>query len=395
VDLGRVFLGRGERKGESVKYRSMGKVPVSVSALGFGCMRLPTLGAPEEVDVDRSIEMIRHAIDEGVNYCDSAYAYHGGASEPTLGRALAGGYRERVHVATKMPQWLVEKSGDFDRYFEEQCGRLQTERIDFYLLHNLREERWPILRSLGVADWIERSKASGRIGYIGFSFHESFPVFQEFIDSYDGWDFCQIQYNYMNEEVQAGTRGLAYAAGKGLGVVIMEPLLGGKLANPPDAVQRIMEAAPSRRTPAGWALQWLWNRPEISLVLSGMSTMEQVKENLRSASLSGVGSLTAEEMEVLEQARREFASLVPIPCTRCGYCMPCPQGVDIPRNLEIYNEGVVHSNLEFSKIMYRNVLSEKYQAARCVECRECEEKCPQQIEIADWMKRIEGELGGA
>lgn len=378
-----------------MQYRRMGRLDLHVSALGFGCMRLPVRGNWEEVDEGLTTDLLRHAIDQGVNYLDTAYGYHGGKSEMVIGRALENGYRERTYIATKLPHWLVRTREDLDRIFQEQLSRLRTERIDFYLLHNLQAERWPFLRQLGVLEWLEQLKARGEIGYIGFSFHETFPVFKGFLDSYDGWDFCQIQYNYANEEVQAGTRGLLYASGKGLGVVVMEPLLGGKLANPPARVREIMDASPFRRTPADWSLRWLWNRPEVSVVLSGMNAMEQLQENIGSACTSGVGSLSQGEMDLLERVKLEFASMIPIPCTGCGYCMPCPHGVDIPRNLENYNQGAIHDNFQFSKSLYMNVFSSRIRAGSCEGCGECEEKCPQRIEVASWMKRIHEELGGS
>ena len=378
-----------------MQYRRMGRLDLHVSALGFGCMRLPVKDNWEDVDEELTTELLRHAIDHGINYVDTAYGYHGGKSEVVVGKVLEDGYRERTYIATKLPHWLVRTREDLDRIFQEQLSRLRTERIDFYLLHHLQVERFPFLRHLGVLEWLEHLKAGGHIGYIGFSFHETFPAFKEILDSYDGWDFCQIQYNYVNEKVQAGTRGLLYASGKGLGVVVMEPLLGGKLANPPARVKEIMDASAFRRTPADWSLRWLWNRPEVSVVLSGMNAIDQLQENIHSACASGVDYLSQGEMDVLERVKREFASMIPIPCTGCGYCMPCPHGVDIPRNLENYNQGAIHDNLQFSRSLYMNVFSPKIRAGSCKGCVECEEKCPQQIQVASWMKRIHQEFGGS
>jgi len=371
-----------------VKYRRFGKLDWEVSALGFGCMRLPTRGEYSEVDEARAVEMIRYAIDHGVNYFDTAWGYHGGNSEIVLGRALQNGYRDRVRVATKLPSPLVETWDDFDRFLNRQLEKLQVEHIDFYLLHGLRKARWENLSRLNVQKWAEGAMADGRIGCLGFSFHDSTEVLKEIIDAYDGWTFCQIQYNYMNEEEQAGTEGLEYAASKGLAVVIMEPLLGGRLVNPPDAVQAVWDSAPRKRTPADWALQWLWNKPEVSVVLSGMSTLEQVQQNIASAAASGVNTLTAEELAVVARARDKYRELCPIPCTGCEYCMPCPNGVEIPRNFEVYNSGYMYNRPEEAREWYGR-MAEEGRASACVQCRECEEKCPQDILISEWMPYVD------
>ena len=237
-----------------MQYRKFGKLDWSVSALGFGCMRLPTLGAPANIDEPEATRMLHAAIDQGVNYVDTAYPYHGGQSEFFVGRALkAGNYRDRVKLATKLPCWKVETAQDFDLLLNEQLGKLQTDHIDFYLLHGLGKERWHKMRDLGVLAWSEKAIASGRIRHLGFSFHDTYDTFQEIVDAYDRWTFCQIQYNYMDIDNQAGTRGLQYAAGKGLAVVIMEPLLGGRLVNPPAPVQSVWDAAPEKRSAASFS----------------------------------------------------------------------------------------------------------------------------------------------
>lgn len=373
-----------------MQYRTFGRLDWKVSALGFGCMRLPIKGDdPANVDEPQAIRMLRYAIDHGVNYVDTAYPYHEGNSERVVGRALQDGYRERVKLATKLPCYLVETAEDFDGYFNEQLEKLQTDRIDFYLLHSLDHSRWPKVRDLGFLKWAEKSMADGRIGYIGFSFHDEYPVFKEIVDTYD-WALCQIQYNYMDIEKQAGARGLQYAASKGMAIVVMEPLLGGRLVDPPEPVQRIFDGAARKRTPADWALQWLWNQPEVSIVLSGMSAMIHVEENVASADVSGPGTLTAEDLALIEQVREKYRQFCPIPCTRCGYCMPCPNGVNIPRILEIYNEGVIYGNYNNARTWYNNErwLPEDGRASACIQCRECEELCPQHIPISEWMPRI-------
>ena len=398
---------RGEARGTAlekeriVKYRPFGRSGWKVSALGFGCMRLPIAGQPPVIDEPLATRMLRHAIDQGVNYVDTAYGYHGGESERFVGRVLRDGYRQKVRLATKMPTWLVKASTDFDRYLDEQLEKLQVDRIDFYLLHALNRDRWANVHGLGVLDWAERAVRDGRIGGLGFSFHDAYPVFQEIVDAYERWILCQIQYNYMDVANQAGTRGLQYAASKGLPVVIMEPLLGGKLVTPPPSVVECWDTAPARRSPADWALQWLWNQPEVSVVLSGMSAMEQVEENLASAGASEVGSLTAAELAVVDAVRELYRGLSPIPCTRCGYCMPCPSGVDIPGNLAMYCAGVMFGTPQTARRDYA-ILLRLYEAGmvpadtravRCVQCGACEEKCPQGIPIRQWMPVVHSVLG--
>ncbi|MCX7683105.1 MAG: aldo/keto reductase [Anaerolineae bacterium] len=377
-----------------MQYRRFGTLDWQVSALGFGCMRLPTIGGDHaKIDEPEATRMLHYAIDHGVNYIDTAYPYHGGNSESFLGRALQGGYRDRVKLATKLPCWLVESADDFDRFLNEQLQKLQTEHVDFYLLHGLGKERWDKMRGLGILERAERAKADGRIGHLCFSFHDSYEAFKEIVDGYDGWTACQIQYNYMDIENQAGTRGLQYAASRGLAVVVMEPLLGGRLVDPPRPIQEVWDTAPRKRTPADWALQWLWNQPEVSVVLSGMSTMEQVRENIASAAASGVGSLSEEELALIARVREKYRELCPIPCTRCGYCMPCPNGVNIPRNFEIYNEGAMYEKPEHARIVYTRWFPEPERANMCIACRICEDKCPQRIPISDWMPLVHQVLG--
>lgn len=375
-----------------MKFRKFGRLDWQVSALGFGCMRLPTIGGDHsKVDEPEAIRMIRFAIDNGVNYIDTAYPYHGGNSEIVVGKALMDGYRERVRLATKMPIWNINSKEDMDRIFDEQLKKLQTEYLDFYLLHALNNERWKKAVGLNVFDWAEGVVSEGRIKHLGFSFHDDFEVFKEIIDSYDKWTLCQIQYNYENEDVQAGTRGLKYAASKGLAVVIMEPLLGGTLANPPPAVNQIWDKA--GKNPVEMALKWLWNKPEISVVLSGMSRMEQVEQNILFASTSGIGILADEDLELVSRVHKTYKALRPIPCTKCGYCMPCPNGVDIPRNFELYNDAVAYNDMGKARWMYNsNGFPKEQRAGACVACKTCEEKCPQKIRISEWMQRIDEEL---
>lgn len=374
-----------------MKYRRLGRTNVEVSALGFGAMRLPVVAESGAVDEPAAVEMIRCAIDHGVNYVDTAYPYHDGASEVVVGKALRDGYRRKVHLATKLPTWDVKKVEDCDRLLDEQLRRLQSDRVEFYLLHCLNKQRWPEMRDLGVLDWAARAKADGRIGEVGFSFHDTFDAFREIVDGYD-WPLCQIQYNLVNEDVQAGTEGLEYAAAKGLAVVIMEPLFGGTLANPPAEIRAIWDAA--GRDPVDAALQWLWNQPKVSLVLSGMTTLEHVRRNVASAARSGVAALARDDLDLIARVQAKYGELSPIPCTKCGYCMPCPNGVDIPGNFELYNNAVVFrgSSETLSRNLYR-MMPAGERAAACEQCGACEDKCPQGIAIAEELRRVEKEFG--
>lgn len=376
-----------------MRYRPFGRLNWQVSALGFGAMRLPTLEEDgNAIDEELAMRMVRYAIDHGVNYIDTAYTYHGGQSEPFLGRALQDGYRQRVRLATKLPTWLVQQADDFDRYLDEQLSRLQTDHIDFYLLHNLKLPVWPHMRDLKVVSRAEKALSDGRIGHLGFSFHDRFEVFKQILDEYDGWTFCQIQYNFMDVEYQAGRRGLEYASDKGLAVVVMEPVRGGRLArNIPPAIQSIWDSAPARRTPAEWALQWVWNQPEVAVALSGMSAMEHVVQNLESADRSAPGSLSEAELAIFPLVRDKYRELCPIPCTDCRYCMPCPSGVNISRIFEVYNDAVMYDAPDFGRFLY-GLLPEGQQASACIECGECLTKCPQGIDIPQWLKQAHDKL---
>ena len=374
-----------------MQYRPFGKLDWKGSALGFGAMRLPTLDDDSgEVDEAEAIRILRYAIDHGVNYVDTAYGYHRGKSEVIVGKALENGYRQRIRLATKLPCWLVNTADDFDRLLNEQLGRLQTDKIDFYLLHALSAESWHKVRDLGVLQWAEKQMAAGRVGRLGFSFHDNYAAFQEIVDAYDNWTFCQIQYNYMDEENQAGTKGLQYAASKGLALVIMEPLRGGLLAGePPQPVRNLWNTATRSRTPGDWALQWLWNRPEVAVVLSGMSTMEQVVQNIDSAGRSSVGLLTAEDLALVGRVRDAYQALAPIPCTDCKYCQPCPNGVNIPRIFALYNEAMMYNTPQQARIAYERWMKAEERADKCLECGECESACPQGIAIIDWLKKTD------
>jgi predicted aldo/keto reductase-like oxidoreductase len=380
-----------------MKYRDFGAQGWKASVLGFGCMRLPVQsGGLNSPDIDRpeATRMIRHAIDCGVNYFDTAYSYHGGQSEVVLGDALRDGYRERVRVATKLPVWLVKEPEDFDRILGEQLERLQTDSIDCYLFHALNRKYWrEVVLRCGLLDKAAAALADGRIRHLGFSFHGDFESFEEIVSGTDLWSFCQIQYNYVNVNYQAGMRGLRLAADRGLAVVVMEPLLGGKLADPPSEIRRVIEEFPLRRTAVEWALHWLWNQPEVSVVLSGMSTAAQLRENLVIACQSRVHSLGTKEEALVNELREGYNARLAIPCTRCGYCMPCPNGVDVPANLELYNHAIAFDDLAAARFRYGFALEQKQKASECAACGACLELCPQEIPIPEWMGRA-GELLG-
>jgi predicted aldo/keto reductase-like oxidoreductase len=380
-----------------LQYRSFGSLAFKPSVLGFGAMRLPLLkagpsgGVPSGGDIDReaATEMLRTAVDGGVNYVDTAYVYHDGASEAWLGEALAGGYRERVKVATKHPVWKVESAADFDRYLDEQLVRLGGQPIDFYLLHGLERETWRKINGLGALEWAQGAVTDGRIGHIGFSFHDEYEVFTEIVDAGEGvWEFCQIQLNYMDGAYQAGLRGLHYAAARGLGVIVMEPIRGGQLAKePPPEIRDLWAATPIRRSPAEWALQWVWSLPEVSLVLSGMSTLQQVKENLEYAEHSRAGLLDAEDLALVDRVRDAYRKRLAVDCTGCKYCQPCPNGIDIPRILEFYNDAHMYDDAAHQAFLYSMFIAEDKRADACSECGECEVRCPQTLAVMEWLQR--------
>ncbi|SDN08175.1 hypothetical protein SAMN04488502_11197 [Dendrosporobacter quercicolus] len=379
-------------------YRKYGKTNEQVSVLGFGCMRLPIIGDdPSQIDEEKAISMIRYAIDNGVNYVDTAYPYHGtgmgngGASEPFVAKALQDGYRKRVKLATKLPSWLIKTRDDMDMYLNKQLERLETDTIDFYLVHTLSSHTWPLLTKAGISDFLDQAIKDGRIKHAGFSFHDRIGLFKEIVDYYD-WSFCQIQYNYLDEEYQAGKEGLLYAADKGLGVAIMEPLRGGKLAAnlPPEAV-RLFGKAGISRTQAEWALRWVWNHPEVSVVLSGMSTMEQVIENINIAGQAKAHSLTAQELGIIDQVKKIYKEKTKVSCTSCAYCMPCPKGVDIPGCFSVYNDYSMFGEtegLQRYKFLYNFRLGADALASKCVECGKCESHCPQTIAIRQELKKL-------
>ena len=369
-----------------MNYRKFGNTGVEISALGFGTMRLPTTdGVPLSANIDEkeAIRLIRHAIDSGVNYVDTAYPYHGRTSETPVGKALADGYREKVYLATKSPVVLIEAEGDFDRILDEQLQKLNTDHVDFYLLHALDKKKWETVKKFNLLDKMKKARDAGKIRFMGFSFHDDLELFKTIVDSFDQWDFCQIQFNYINTDYQAGLEGLHYAAGKGLGVVIMEPLLGGALAAPSDALKNALSP---KKSPVEWALDYLWNQPEVSLLLSGMGEMQQVEDNLTYASRSSVGMLSEKEVAMLAHAKEVYDSSILVPCTRCSYCMPCPFGLNIPAIYQAYN-ATSQSTMERAKTLYATATPE-VSAIDCRKCRRCENVCPQHIPSSELMPKI-------
>ena len=388
-----------------MKYRKMGSLDWKVSALGFGCMRLPPRKINKlRAETDKSIEVIRYGIDLGINYIDTAWPYHLGDSEKIIGKALKDGYRDQVYLVTKLPMFLVTNAKHFDSFLKTQMKRLQTDHLDAYLFHALDQDQFNKIKRLELIKKMENAKKEGLIRSIGFSFHDTLPVYKEIIDYYP-WDITQIQYNYMDTAVQATTEGLSYAHSKGIAVVVMEPLKGGTLVNPPQEALNIINSAEQKRPPVDWALQFLWNKPEISVVLSGMNTKKMIRENCASADKSGINSLTPQEQKIIEKLTEEFRKKISVPCTSCGYCMPCPQGVNIPQNFACLNNVTLEKS-RFRRILtrrtYRKLQTKKTKvnhenpngnATLCIKCRVCEQKCPQKIQIPQELEKVKQELG--
>ena len=365
-----------------------------LSVLGYGCMRFTQKAG--RVDLEKTRSEILSAVESGVNYFDTAYIYPG--SEAALGRILdEGGLRDKVNIATKLPHYMIKKSADLDRYFDEELRRLRTDRVDYYLMHMLTDEKtWERLCALGIREWLAGKKASGQIRQVGFSYHGNSDTFKALADAYD-WDFCQIQYNYLDEHSQAGRTGLQYAASKGLAVIIMEPLRGGRLVNalPPKA-QRLFSQFPEKRSPAEWGLRWLWDQPEVTVVLSGMNSLGMVSENVRAAGQARPGMVTAEERELYTQVVTAINEKMRVGCTGCRYCMPCPQGVDIPGTFAAYNRSASDGKLQGMKdyFMCTAVRRDSTAASQCVECGRCEARCPQHIPIRQELKNARKVLEG-
>jgi len=376
-----------------MQYRS-DKYGNRLSILGFGCMRFPTKAG--RIDMAETEAEIMTAIHSGVNYFDTAYIYPG--SEAALGEILERNkVRDRVYIATKLPHYLIKSREGLDKLFGEELKRLRTDHVDYYLMHMLTDtDTWERLKKLGIEEWIAEKKESGAIRQVGFSYHGNSEMFCRLIDAWD-WDFCQIQYNYMDEHSQAGRRGLYHAHGKGIPVVIMEPLRGGKLVNRlPEEAKQIFAEYKIQHTPAQWAFRWLWNQPEVTVVLSGMNSDEMVRDNIQTASTTQVGELGPEEEAMLRQVVRAINAKMKVGCTGCGYCMPCPKNVDIPGTFAAYNrryqEGKFWSFVDY--VICTMLRKNSTAASNCVGCGKCEKHCPQQIPIREKLREAQKELEG-
>lgn len=388
-----------------MKYRKFGSIDWNVSALGLGAMRLPSKKLLPGVNWEKSIELIKHAIDKGINYIDTGWPYGLGASEKIIGKVLQDGYREKVFLVTKLPMFLVRKTEDFYKYLDQQLKSLQTDHLDAYFFHGLNRKSFMKVKDLGLMDKMEEAKENGKIKHIGFSFHDNLPVFKEIIDYFD-WDLAQIQYNYMDTAIQATHEGLKYANEKGIAVVIMEPVKGGKLANPPKQALEIMKKASNQRSPVDWALQYVWNQPEVAVVLSGMGSKQMVDENIESANNSGINSLNEEDNKIISELAEIYRKNILVQCTACQYCMPCPSGVNIPENFAILNNIAYTGESSY----FDSLIGKKYKklaksekdvnkehpngnASLCTKCEECLEKCPQEIKIPEELEKVDAILG--
>lgn len=372
-----------------MQYVKFGNLETEVSRFGMGCMRLPqtkTADGKKVIDETAAIEMIRYAIDHGVNYLDTAYAYKG--SEEVVGKALKDGYREKVVIATKTPVSQLKEPGDYQRFYEAQVSRLQVDCIDVYILHCLDRSNWEKVKQTSGIDFMEDLKTQGKIRQIGFSFHADYELFQEIVDAYP-WDMCLIQLNILDDQHQAGIRGLEYAASKGIPVAIMEPLKGGLLGNtPPQEVSELLNSFEEKRSLVEWAFRWLYDRPEAKVILSGVSTMDQLKDNLQIFQDADCKVMTEENHELIKQIKGIYHSIVKVGCTACGYCLPCPAGVNIPEIFKVYNDAGLSTWTEYGKVFYSLVASNSGKdASNCLECGGCQKRCPQNIPIIDILKQ--------
>jgi predicted aldo/keto reductase-like oxidoreductase len=377
-------------------YRQLGQTGEKLSILGYGCMRFPMRDG--KIDEARTERQIVAAIRQGVNYFDTAYLYHDGKSETILGNILAQGYRDQVKIATKLPVYLINSRQDMDSIFATQLKRLQTGYVDFYLMHSLMSlAAWERQKSLGVLEFLQEARRAGKIRYVGFSYHGDLHDFKAIVDDYP-WDFCQIQYNFLDEYYQAGKAGLKYAAAKGLGVVVMEPLRGGNLAGKvPAEVQRIWDEAAVKRSPAEWGLRWVWNHPEVTVVLSGMGEEAHIAENLKVADTAFPGSLGPEEVARVDRVKAVYRKLMKVGCTGCQYCMPCPAGVDIPLCFSLYNSKYLFNRPRQARDNYL-VFTSGFNSGRpsyatlCKNCGQCEQACPQHLPIRRHLKEVAADL---
>ena len=376
-----------------MQYRTMGKLGIQASAFGLGCMRFN--GAPSgdsAVDEQKAVSLIRRAIDGGVTYIDTAYVYLNKTSEIVLGKALRDGYRDRVTIATKVPPDAVHSREDLERILAEELGKLQTDHIDFYLMHAMNRQKWDHMKAVGAPQFFDDMKREGKIRYKCFSFHGPYEDFEYILNDWD-WDMVQIQYNFMDVHNQAGTKGLELAGRKGIPVVIMEGLLGGRLAKAPSNVQALYDGFPVRRSPVEWAFRWLCNHPEVGVVLSGCNEAEQIDENLRIFDTVGTGIMSPEELKLMDDVREAYVSRTKIGCTGCRYCMPCPNGVDIPGLFSVWNNVSLYEIDPAHDWNFGRIKRDNCGADRCIGCGACEAACPQHLNIIENLQSAWSDLG--
>ena len=366
---------------------------LSLSRLGMGNMRLPASVPRGPIDTDKAEELIDYVYHQGINYFDTAYGYLSGKSEEFVGRVLAGVARERYYLATKLPMWKITCEDDLEAIFNEELRRLNTDYIDVYLLHSLNAGSIEIIRKYHVLEFLDRKKAEGKIRFAAFSFHDKLEAFKQLVDLYD-FDMCQIQLNILDINEQATAEGMRYAAEKGMAVVIMEPLRGGTLATVPDEVAKLYNEMPVKRSPAEWGFRFMYNFPQVSVILSGVSTMEQLEDNLRIFDGAEAGGCSTEEEELFIKVREAYDARIRVRCTDCKYCQPCPQGVEIPKIFSQYNDLAVFDHVEGNRKRYAKLIEGQADAARCVECGACEAICPQHIAIIEKLKEARAHLEG-
>ncbi len=375
-----------------LEYRKWDKLGIETSLLGFGCMRLPLIEGTSDIDEKAAIDIIRYGIDHGINYIDTAYMYHDGASEVLVGKALKDGYREKVFLADKMPIWYCKDEDEMCNLFDEQFERLDVDHIEMYLVHNLTVSFWQKAKDLNLLPFLEEMKEKGKIKYIGFSFHDEYKLFEEIVDYYD-WDFCQIQLNYMDVDYQAGLKGLKYASSKDIPVIIMEPLKGGRLAaHPPESVEKLIKSSNNDWSFVEWGFKWLTDFPDVKLILSGMNDFSQVKENIETFKHMPSNVMNKEDYVIIDKIRNEYKKLLKIDCTDCKYCLPCPVKIQIPHLFDLYNNVFLYNDLSGSQVSYNKWMDAKYHADKCTKCGQCEDACPQHLKIMGLLENVHEEL---
>ena len=375
-----------------MQYVPFGKLPFRVSRLGFGTMRLPRIeGEDNKIDRERAINLIRRGIDGGISYVDTAYGYHAGESEIVTGLALKDGYREKVTLTTKLPHWCVNEEKDMNRLLDEQLKKLDVPYLDFYILHALNREAYEKMCAFNYKPFLEQALKDGRIRHTGFSFHDDKDAFLHILNDWDKWEMAQIQHNYLDDENQATEEGLREAGRQGVSIVVMEPLRGGALANPPSNVRAMIDAHESKRSPVDWAFRYLADYPEVATILSGRSTEEQLEDNLRVFENLTVNGMTEQDRAFTKELKKAYLSRKPIGCTACQYCQPCPQGVKIPNIFGAYNHAQMFDHPEEFADRYAKMKEKGEDGSLCVGCGACETACPQQLNIREWLEKIESE----